>query len=81
MEDMLPNGPRISCGDSSTAHNPTFPLELVRRQVHALVRRLLWNSSSMQPEGGCIESDANRTEPANGDYCNIVSATWPFLGD
>src|SRR5918997_5657476 len=27
---LLPNGPRISCGDFLTAHNPTFPLDLKR---------------------------------------------------
>jgi hypothetical protein len=27
---LLPNGPRISCGDCSNAHNPTFPLDLKR---------------------------------------------------
>jgi hypothetical protein len=27
---VLPNGPRIGCGDGTACHNPTFPLELKR---------------------------------------------------
>jgi hypothetical protein len=35
---LLPNGPRISCGDSLTAQI-RHSLEVTRRQLHALVRQ------------------------------------------